>query len=132
MHQGERSEFRTRAEMIDAGLSLDEQNESLLALLARLKMQIEGASADAAATGDYSDRGWFNRAKYAYRMLAVEHQTCLRELGDRNKSKKRADTNGFGQRFIDTAKRRLDPLLFASLMAEAHECDTSDGDHERE
>src|SRR5689334_17319906 len=107
MTQDERAELRTRADMIEAGLSLDEQNELLLEKLARLKMQIEGAKAEATATGNYSDRDWFNRANFAYRMMAKEHQQCLREIGDRNKAQRKANGDSQDRAFISIARRRL-------------------------
>lgn len=119
--------LRTRADMIDAGLSLDEQNDLLLEKLARLKMQIEGARAECAATGDYSDRDWYNRANFAYRMMAKEHQQCLREIGDRNKAQRKSNSDSQTNTFIAVARRRLDPDLFNSILAESR---GHDGDGE--
>lgn len=123
-------EIRTRADMVAAGMSLDEQNDLLMEKLAHLKSQIEGAKANAAATGDYSDRDWYNRANLAYRMVAKEHQTCLREIGERNRARRRANGDSVDRRFISIARHRLDPDLFKSIMDEAMD-DRSSGDGER-
>lgn len=127
--QETRAELRTRADMIATGLTLDEQNDLLMEKLARLKMQIEGAKAEAAATGIYEDRDWFNRANFAYRMLAKEHQACLREIGERNRATRKASGASVDRRFISICRHRLDPGLFKSIMDEAmdeqHAGDTS-------
>jgi len=112
-------QFHTRADMIAAGLTLDQQNDLLMEKLARLKMQLEGAKAHAAATGDFSDRDWYNRANFAYRMLAKEHQQCLREIGERNRARRRATGEEFEQKFLEVARRRLHPDVFRDIFDEA-------------
>lgn len=114
-------DLRTRADMIRAGLSLDEQNDAMLAKLASLKSQIDGAKATAAATGEYGDRDWFNRVNFAYRMLAKEHQAIQREIGERNRKQRKHGGDRTAQAFIEAARRRLDSELFRSLLDEAQQ-----------
>ena len=89
--------------------------------LARVKTQLDYAKSEAAETGNYSDRDWFNRAKHAKRMLGREHQLIQAELGKRKKRESRSFNNTIERRFIDAARRRLDPVLFSELMDEANE-----------
>ena len=114
-------EYKTRADMIAAGLSLDQQNDLLLEKIARLKMQIDGAKAHCAQTGDYSDADWYNRANYALRMVAKEHQQCIREIGERNKRTKLENAARFERLFVEIARRRLHRELFQEIFNEAQQ-----------
>ncbi len=105
---------RTRAEMIAAGLSLEQQNDALLEKIAALKLQLDTAKGKAWTSGEYSDPDWFNRANYALRMTQREHQQVQRDIGEKNRR-----VGAVEQRFMDVARRRLDPDLFHSLMDEA-------------
>lgn len=113
------ADYRTRQEMIDAGLSLDEQNDILMEKIAHLKSQVNGAKADAASGNGYSDNDWFNRASHALRMTQIEHQKCLREIGDRNKAARHARGQTAANRFVDVARRLLDRETFSQIMDEA-------------
>lgn len=115
------NKYRTRAEMVAAGLPLRQQLEALLDKIAHLKMQIDGAKAEAAATGNYSDRDWYNRANHALRMAQKEHQQVQLEIGEQNRAKKREGAAAWEKAFIDAARRRLEPELFMELVAEARE-----------
>lgn len=111
--------FRTRADMVAAGMTLDEQNEALLEKLAVLKTQLEAAKVKARTTGDFSDSEWFNRTSHALRMTGREHQQVIREIGDRNKAARREQGNRLERKFVEIARSRLDGELFASLMDDA-------------
>lgn len=92
----------------------------------QIKNQIEQAKLDAKLNGNYSDPDWFQRANHAARMLGREHQMLLLELAKRKKSTRRQFNTRLERAFMDTARLRLDPDLFRSILDEAYEiADTS-------
>jgi hypothetical protein len=101
--------------------ALEKSLEEVIDKIAKIKTQLDFAKAEAAVNGVYSDQNWFIRAKHALRMNGIEHQTILRELGNRRREKGQALNTGADRFFIQACKRRLDPVLFKELMAEAWE-----------
>lgn len=106
-------------------VDLDGDQETLKAVrdeieieMIKMKAQIAAAELSHYATGERSDWRWLANAKTALRFKGQAHQMVLRRLGE-HKKRERADD--VGTRFIDIAKRRLDPVLFESLLNEAKE-----------
>jgi hypothetical protein len=95
--------------------------DDLLENIAGIKAQLEAAKGKAVANGEYSDPDWFSRAQFALRMKGREHQMILTEIAARRKEEKRKANDTVERRFIDVARRRLDPELFGELMREAQE-----------
>lgn len=98
--------------------ALEARFSNLLLELAKINTQVDRAKSNAAATGNYSDRDWFQRASAARRLHGVEQQLIQAELGKRRKAERRAINNRIEGRFIEVAKRKLDPQLYQELMAE--------------
>lgn len=87
--------------------------------MAKIRSSLLEAKGKAAATGDYADRNWFNRASYALRMKGHEHQLVLQELAKRKREERRTRNDVVERLFIQAARKRLEPDVFASIMAEA-------------
>lgn len=99
--------------------ALEKRLGEVMRELAEVKTQIDFAKSEAAENGNYSDPDWFNRARHAVRMKGREHQLIQAELGKRKKDERRAFNAKAERCFIDAARRRLEPELFADLWAEA-------------
>lgn len=122
--------FKPRIHLSDIDLrlksieELEALRDELEEAIAGIKLQLANAKAKVATSGEYSDPGWYNAAQFALRMKGRDHQRLLREIGLRNKTKRITISNSDQQRFIDVARRRLDPELFADLWREAREEDS--------
>src|SRR5688572_8909261 len=81
---GERH-LRSRVDMVAVGMTLEQQNDALLAKISFLKLQIDTARATAASSGRYADPDWYSRASHALRMTQREHQQVQRDIGERNR-----------------------------------------------
>lgn len=98
---------------------LSEVTESL----ASVKTQLSFARSEAAATGRYKDRDWFQRAQHAERMMGVDHQKLLRAISKRKKDEKLAKHLEHQEqqrsRFKEVARRMLPYDVFMAIVAEA-------------
>jgi ribosomal protein L20 len=89
--------------------------------IADIKTQIANAKSTAAATGEYSDRVWFNKAHTALRLKGREHQELQLEFGRRRKEERRTYSVTLGRIFIGVARAQLDYETFMSIMDKAVE-----------
>ena len=88
----------------------------LTAEMDEIRTQIEDAKAKAAATGDYADREWFRRAKYALRAKGRLHQQLQYRLGTLRKPK---SPQSMAQHFIDVARETLSSDQFHQILQTA-------------
>ena len=107
-------------------MTLDEMEAKLLEVtesLAKVKSQLSFARSEAAATGKYCDRDWFQSAKHAERMMGVDHQKLLRAISKKKQEEKRTKhlENQAQQRskFKEVARRLLPYDVFMAIVAEA-------------
>jgi MFS superfamily sulfate permease-like transporter len=98
---------------------LERRIATLLIDMAKVGTQIDFAKSEAAASGQYADRDWFNRARHAKKMMGREHQLATLALAKRRKAERQARNAAVERRFVEAAKRILTPCLFADLMREA-------------
>lgn len=98
--------------------NLDERELRLQGEIADIKAQIEGASARAASSGDYSDRDWYIRAKHALRHRTIEHQQVLKMIGERNRNIRKQRHEAAERRFIQICRNRLPQDVFNRIWDE--------------
>lgn len=93
--------------------------------LADIRTQLDTAKSRVHIDGVYADADWYRRAEAARRMAGVEHQTVLRLLGERKRAAKQQAHQRSqelqGRRFIEVARRWLEPDVFIAIMREATE-----------
>lgn len=99
----------TREELIELKVKVEASHR-------HIKDQIDNAKAGA-VSGDYADPGWFSRLQAANRALGWHANRINAELGKR----RNGNCYRIERSFIEVCKRRLDPVLFRSLMDEAHD-----------
>jgi len=62
---------------------------------------------------------WWNKVQNALRFKGVQHQRFQRRWGEVRKLARVARVESFESRFVQAARRRLDPALFRALSEEA-------------
>jgi hypothetical protein len=87
--------------------------------LASVKTGIEEAKAKAISTGEYSDPMWFHRARTAQRFKGMQHQRLLKRLAELRRVNRAVKQSSFEARFIQAARRLLNPETFQKLCEEA-------------
>jgi hypothetical protein len=108
----------TEARAADTVESLKAALEEVNTDIARIKSQLETARAKKIATGEYSDPLWYAKASGALRFKQRESQTLQAKLGELKKQR-RDQAFRVEARFVEIARRRLDPVLFQEIKDEA-------------
>jgi hypothetical protein len=90
----------------------------LTAEMDEIRTQIEDAKAKAAATGDYADREWFRRAKYALRAKGRLHQQLQYRLGVLRKERSTQSTE-VEKQFVNVAREVLPDEQFHRILQTA-------------
>lgn len=88
--------------------------------IARIKGQLETARAQQKATGQYADPIWYAKANGALRFKQRESQAIQSRLGEL-KEERRQRASREEMKFIEIARRRLDPALFEEIKRESEE-----------
>jgi hypothetical protein len=90
----------------------------LTAEMDEIRTQIEDAKAKAASTGDYADREWFRRAKYALRAKGRLHQQLQYRLGVLRKERSTQSTE-VEKQFVNVAREVLPDEQFHRILQTA-------------
>jgi hypothetical protein len=88
--------------------------------IARIKGQLEIARAQQKATGQYADPLWYAKASGALRFKQRDSQAIQSRLGELKEERRRRASREEAK-FIEIARRRLDPALFEEIKREAEE-----------
>jgi hypothetical protein len=93
--------------------------------LIRIRAQLDDATAERAATGQYADARWFAKAKLALRLKGQVAQVLNRRLAElRDEQKKQnvvasaARDQDREERFVDAARKVLPKDLYLAVWAE--------------
>lgn len=89
--------------------------------LARVNATLFAARSKAAVDGEYSDREWYAKTISFQKRLGSRHQQLMRHLKALRTQHNIESQNGFTHQFLVVCKRRLNPELYESLLAEAKE-----------
>ena len=100
-------------------VAYEDERDELEAAIAEIKAQIGAAKAKVLTDGTYADASWYAKAMAALRFKGARHQLVLRRLGAENKTRKQRGSRSFEQKFIEAARRTLNPETFESLREEA-------------
>jgi len=98
---------------------LDLKEETDLAI-ASIKIQIEDAKAKA-GDGEYSNRDWWRRVNNARRIKGLQSQQIQHALRRLRQEKKANTQRDLSIRFMDIARRDLDPERFHQILNKALE-----------
>lgn len=121
---GPRPIFDVIREEVERASTFEEcmqRSDELVMDMAQIRTQLEAAKAIAKETGHFANRDWFRRASMALRLKGVRHQAYLRRASHLRGRDKEARGRTFEKSFIDAARRRLNPEVFAGLLQEARE-----------
>jgi len=98
---------------------IEKRLSGITAEMAQIKAQIGNAKGYAAATGEYANSQWYNKANLALRIKGREHQALQLEYGKRRRAERRAYNANVEQNFIQVARLHLDTAKFQEIMDEA-------------
>lgn len=110
---------------VDVSVSLDDPAAIEAAIneleldLSKIKAQLEDASMKRSTTGEYADPHWFSSARAAQRFKGAAHQRLLRRLAELKRAGRASREWSMERKFIEVARRRLEPETFDSILAEA-------------
>lgn len=109
---------------VDVSVSLDDAAAIEAAIgtleldLVRIKTQLEDARSREVA-GEYVDRAWFQATRTALRFKGAVHQRLLRRFGELKRAGRASREESLERKFIEAARRRLEPETFSAILAEA-------------
>lgn len=100
---------------------LEERRNEVMAEIAGIKAQIEGAKNRALQDGVYADADWFTRVRHALRYRGIEHQKLNTEIARRSKEAKAKRAALYERAFVESARIILAAETFSQLHAAAME-----------
>lgn len=100
---------------------LQKLKTTIEANLVNVKQQIDKASGEAIADGNYADPDWWARVNACKRVLGYLHQRILVKQREFKFNKKDARENDIDRLFKEAAKEILPPDMFYKILSAAHE-----------
>lgn len=91
----------------------------LATTISSLEVQLNSAKAEANATGNFANRGWFIRTTTALKHKRRDYQALIVHMGDLRKAENKRKNFSFNNVLIEVLKEQVSAAVFDACVLEA-------------